>query len=119
MSGALSYHAGLSAEHQVAAHYQRGGSEITAQRWRGRYGGEIDLIARDGDIVIFVEVKKSTTHAVAASHLSLRQVRRIWASADEFVATHPEAANMNMRFDVALVDAAGQIEILQNAYCLT
>ncbi|MFT3689764.1 MAG: YraN family protein [Paenirhodobacter sp.] len=109
---------GFSAEHQVAAHYQRGGSRIDAHRWRGRYGGEIDLIAREGDTVIFVEVKKSRRHAVAASHLSQRQIRRIWASADEFVATHPEAANLNMRFDVALIDELGRIEILENAYCL-
>lgn len=118
MSGAMSYHAGLSAEHQVAAHYRRGGSRIAAHRWRGRYGGEIDLIAREDDTVVFIEVKKSATHAGAADHLSSRQMRRIWASADEFVAAHPEATSPNMQFDVALVDGTGRIEILENAYCM-
>ncbi|WP_420343567.1 YraN family protein [Paenirhodobacter sp.] len=117
MSGAMSFHAGLSAEGQVAALYQREGSGIAAHRWRGQYGGEIDLIARDGDTLIFIEVKKSRSCAEAAARVSERQMRRIWISAEEFLTSVPEAANLNMRFDVALVDGQGQIQILQNAYC--
>ncbi|TKD26338.1 hypothetical protein FBT96_01150 [Rhodobacter capsulatus] len=116
MGGALAYHAGLAAEHQVAAVYQRGGGRIAAQRWRGRYGGEIDLIAREGDKVIFIEVKKADTHARAVERISRRQLERICLSAEEFVSGTPDCANLDMRFDVALVDATGRIEILQNAY---
>lgn len=116
-SGIMSYHAGLSAEQQVAALYQRTGLQIAAHRWRGRYGGEIDLVAREGDTVIFIEVKKSRTHVQAAERVSMRQMKRIWTSAEEFVSILPEAANLNMRFDVALVDGAGRIAILENAYC--
>ncbi|PYF11139.1 putative endonuclease [Rhodobacter viridis] len=116
MSGALSYHSGLAAEHQVEAHYQRGGSKIAAHRWRGRYGGEIDLIARDGDTVVFIEVKRAQTHAWAVERVSRRQLERIGVSADEFVAGQPDCANLDRRFDVALVDAQGRIEILENAY---
>lgn len=115
--GVVSHLAGLSAEQQVAALYQRTGLRIAAQRWRGRYGGEIDLVARLGDTVIFIEVKKSRTHVGAAARVSLRQMKRIWVSAEEFISVLPEAANLNMRFDVALVDGAGKIEILENAYC--
>ena len=46
MSGAVSYYSGLAAEEQVAAHYMRSGCRIASQRWRGKYGGEIDLIER-------------------------------------------------------------------------
>ena len=116
MSGAMSYHAGLAAEHQVADHYRQAGRRITAQRWRGHYGGEIDLIAREGGTVIFIEVKRAQTHAWAAERLTVRQMRRIFVSADEFVAGAPECANLDRRFDVALVDAQGRIEILENAY---
>lgn len=116
MSGTMSYHAGLAAEHQVADHYQRSGRRIAAHRWRGRYGGEIDLIAREGDKVIFIEVKRAETHAWAVERLSRRQLQRICISADEFVALSPECANLDRRFDVALVDARGRIEILENAY---
>lgn len=116
MGGALSYHAGLAAEHQVAALYQRDGARIAARRWRGPCGGEIDLIARKDDTVIFIEVKKADTHARAVERISRRQLERIWCSAEEFVAAMPECGTLDRRFDVALVDAAGRIEILQNAY---
>lgn len=116
MSGAVSYYAGLAAEQQVAAFYQRAGRRITAHRWRGRYGGEIDLIAREGDKVIFIEVKHAKTHAWAAERLSERQMRRICISVEEFMASDPEFANLDVRFDLALVDGTGRIEILENAY---
>ncbi|AOZ68556.1 hypothetical protein LPB142_03845 [Rhodobacter xanthinilyticus] len=116
MSGARSYYAGLAAEGQVANLYERAGHRIAAHRWRGRYGGEIDLIARDGDTVIFVEVKQAKTHAWAAERLSQRQMQRICLSAEEFIAREFGAANINVRFDLALVDEMGRIEILENAY---
>ena len=118
MSGALSYYSGLAAEEQVARRYEDAGRQISAHRWRGRFGGEIDLIARDGDTVIFVEVKKSRSHARAADRLSPRQMQRICVSAQEYLASFPAPANCNrkVRFDLALVDAQGQIHILENAY---
>lgn len=115
MSGARSYHAGLAAEDQVAQLYSRSGHEVCARRWRGS-GGEIDLIARNGAEVIFIEVKQSSTHALAAEHLSERQMARIYASASEFLAGEPGGQMTESRFDVALVNGAGQIEILENAF---
>ena len=115
MSGARSYYAGIAAEDQVAQLYARSGHDICARRWRGA-SGEIDLIARDGAEVIFIEVKQSSTHALAAEHLSLRQMGRIYASASEFLAGEPAGQLTESRFDVALVDEAGRIEILENAF---
>ena len=114
--GSRNWHAGRAAEQQVAAHYRRAGLEVLAERWRSKWGGEIDLIAREGDTVIFIEVKRAQTHAWAAERLTVRQMRRIFVSADEFVAGAPDCANLDRRFDVALVDAQGRIEILENAY---
>ncbi len=115
MSGARSYHAGFAAEEQVAQLYGGSGRTICERRWRGS-AGEIDLIARDGDGVIFIEVKQSATHAQAAEHLTPRQMTRIYASASEFLAGEPFGQNTECRFDVALVDGAGRIEILENAF---
>jgi putative endonuclease len=115
MSRAVSYHAGLSAEEQVAQFYTRSGREVCARRWRGT-AGEIDLIARDGNSVIFIEVKQSSTHALAAEHLTPRQMARIYATASEFLAGEPNGQLTDSRFDVALVDGTGQIEILENAF---
>lgn len=115
MSGAVSYHSGRVAEDQVAQIYSRAGRQIAARRWRGQ-SGEIDLIARDGAGVIFIEVKKSTTHAMAAERLSNRQMARIYGAAAEFLAGEPGGQATSARFDVALVDSMGRIEVLENAF---
>ncbi len=114
MGGIASYHAGLAAEEQVAALYESGGCPIVARRWRGE-GGEIDLIARDGQAVVFIEVKQAATFAWAAEHLSDRQMARIRAAASEFVGGEPAGQDTEMRFDVALVNAAGEIELRPGA----
>ncbi len=114
MSGAVSYHAGLSAEAQVARDYLRRGLPLAAQRWRGK-GGEIDLIAQDGAGYVFIEVKKSRSHARAAERLSPRQVQRLFDAAGEFLAQCPAGLDTPCRFDLALVDAQGRIEIVENA----
>lgn len=116
MSGAASYHGGLAAEAQVALAYERAGHPIIARRWRGRYGGEIDLIARDGAGVIVIEVKHSATHARAAERLSPRQMQRIHAAAAEFIGAQPHGQLTELRFDLALVDQSGRIEIRENAF---
>ncbi len=113
MSGLASYHAGLAAEDQVARLYEKRGNTLIARRWRGK-GGEIDLIMRDGDTVIFIEVKQSRTHDRAAQHLGVAQIARLYTAAAEFVDGEPLGQLTEVRLDAALVDAAGQIEILQN-----
>lgn len=115
MTGLVSYHAGLAAEESVARHYQRSGCSIAKIRWRGK-GGEIDLIARDGDVIVFIEVKKAASHAEAAARVLPRQMARIAVSAQEFLGGEPAGELTECRFDVALVDAFGQIEIIPNAF---
>ncbi|MGV6811774.1 MAG: YraN family protein [Brevirhabdus sp.] len=114
MSGITSYHAGLAAEASVAERYRRKGMELAACRWRGK-AGEIDLIARDGEQIVFVEVKKSETHTRAAEALGSRQAARIYAAGAEYLAGEPGGLDTEVRFDVALVDAHGQIEVIENA----
>ncbi|MCU0901997.1 MAG: YraN family protein [Cypionkella sp.] len=115
MSGRRSYHAGLSAEDQVAQLYDRAGCAVVARRWRGPCG-EIDLIARDGAEVIFIEVKQASSHARAAERLTPRQMARIYASAECFLGGEPAGAHTPARFDVALVDGMGRIEVMENAF---
>lgn len=104
----------MAAEEQVEAQYVRSGRKVAARRWRGK-AGEIDLILRDGSGLIFVEVKRAQTHSLAAERLSARQINRIRAAASEFVAAEPAGQDSEMRFDVALIDGQGQIEIVENA----
>jgi putative endonuclease len=98
----------------VARHYSAAGATVAARRWRGT-AGEIDLIVREGARVVFVEVKCSDTTAGAAQMLLPRQIARLFAAAQEFVAAEPAGQDTEMRFDVALVDAAGHIDVIRNA----
>ncbi len=113
--GSISYHAGQSAELCVAADYERRGFTITHRRWRGA-GGEIDLIARDADGIVFIEVKKSSSFEKAAARISPRQISRIYASAAQFLEHEPNGQLTNVRFDAALVDASGAVQIIENAF---
>lgn len=115
MTGKLSYLAGHSAEDAVARRYAGAGLPIAAIRWRGS-AGEIDLVVRDGAGLVFVEVKKSRSHARAAESLGRRQMDRIYAAASEYLAGEPEGQMTDVRFDVALVDGAGRIEVIENAF---
>lgn len=85
-----------------------------AHRWRGKRG-EIDLVMRDGDGLIFVEVKKSSTFERAATRISARQTHRVRGAVEEYLATAPNGALTDVRFDVALVNAHGNIHIIENA----
>lgn len=112
--GQTRYHAGLAAEESVARQYHARGFRTLATRWRGG-GGEIDLVMADDTGCVFVEVKQSRTHAQAAEHLSQGQVRRLFRAAESFLARQPRGLATFARFDVALVDAVGRIEVMENA----
>jgi putative endonuclease len=112
--GRQAYHAGLAAEAQVASDYERRGYPVAARRWRGA-GGEIDLILHDGDGYVFVEVKKSRSFDQAMAHLGQRQIARLFAAAEEFVDTTPRGGLTDMRFDVALMNGHGDIQVIENA----
>jgi putative endonuclease len=113
--GRANYHAGHAAEGAVARHYEDRGIAICVRNWRG-ITGEIDLIGRQGDVVIFVEVKQSCSHDLAASHLSQAQIGRIFATVDEFLAGEPKGLLTDVRIDLALVDGQGRIEVVENAF---
>lgn len=117
MSGAVSYHNGLAAEQAVLRQYGASGCASLAERWRGS-GGEIDLILRNPENggVIFVEVKKARDFAAAAARMSARQIGRIMTSAAQFLGTQPAGQDTDARFDVALVNDSGAVEILENAF---
>ena len=112
--GKTAFLRGQSAEEQVCRMYQKHGARMLYERWRGA-AGEIDLIFEGLSGIICVEVKASRTHAAAAQSLRPRQLARLCAAAEEFLGTQPQGALTQMRFDVALVDGQGQIDILENA----
>lgn len=114
MSGAVSYQRGLAAEDSALRHYQAAGAHLLARRWRGA-GGEIDLILQDDAQLIFVEVKSSTNFDTAAFALRPAQIARIYASAEDYMAANPSDQPQFARLDVALVDGAGRVKLIENA----
>jgi putative endonuclease len=63
-------------------------------------GGEIDIIARRGKIIAFIEVKARATLDQAVHALGIAQRRRIERTALAYLAQNPELANCDARFDL-------------------
>ena len=112
--GLTAHQSGQMAEEGVLRHYQGRGATLLASRWRGR-AGEIDLIVREGEDVVFVEVKSAPTPAEAALRLGQPQMRRILRAACEYCGTQGWG-DVPMRFDAALVDGMGRIDLILNAF---
>lgn len=112
--GQLAYLAGRAAEDQVLRLYQDRGLRLRANRWRGR-AGEIDLVFADGAALVFVEVKKSRSFDRAVQALSPGQQQRLLQAAQEYLACEGFDLMTELRFDVALVNARGEIQLLEAA----
>lgn len=113
--GARAYHSGLAAEDSVARDYERRGYRMLARRWRSG-AGEIDLVADDSDELVFIEVKKARSFATAAARIGRRQMQRISIAAQSYLEISGRSSLTNMRFDVALVDAGGSVQLIENAF---
>jgi putative endonuclease len=93
---------GLSAESRAAALLIVKGYRIAARRWKSPVG-EIDIVARRRNLLIFVEVKARIGHDEAALAITPRQRRRIVSAAQAWLARHPADATCAIRFDAVLV----------------
>ena len=74
------------------------------------------MIAHDGDGLVFVEVKQSSDFDRAAARVSPRQMKRLYAKAEEYLDQMPNVFLTDVRFDVALVNALGEVRIIENAF---
>jgi len=74
---------------------------LTARRGSG--AAEIDIVAKKGGVLAFVEVKARPSLAVAAGAVSVRQRRRLVRAAAGFLAARPHLDGLSPRFDVLLV----------------
>ncbi|MCO5064077.1 MAG: YraN family protein [Rhizobiaceae bacterium] len=78
------------------------GFRIVARRYRTRLG-EIDLIARRGDLVLIVEVKARRTLVEAMEAIARQSERRIEAAADLWLSRQRDYGRLSVRFDMVAV----------------
>jgi len=95
---------GRAAEDAALGFLQSHGLMLLARNHRCRLG-EIDLVMRDGDSLVFVEVRarEGSSHGGAAASIGRAKQRRIAAAARHFLMTHPRASELPARFDVVAI----------------
>lgn len=101
---------------RLAAHFlERQGLTILARNWRCRFG-EIDLVAKDRESVVFVEVRMRASSAFggAAASIDSAKRRKLIAAASLYIGTRRVVAPC--RFDALLLDLGGQVEWLRDAF---
>ncbi|AFY71152.1 UPF0102 protein yraN [Thalassoporum mexicanum PCC 7367] len=99
------YKTGWQGEAFVEKLLTQNGWQILGQRWRCK-SGEIDLIARDRQTIIFVEVKTRSDRNLdhnGSLAITLPKQKRLYQAALEFIAQNQELGDYILRFDVALV----------------
>ena len=102
-------------ERAASPHYHhRGYPIIGANLHPGGY--EIDLIARRGTRLVFVEVKERSreTYGGGVGAVNSEKRRRVRRAAASWLQAHPEAAALEIRFEVAAV-SGGRVERLEFA----
>ncbi len=115
--GAAAHARGMAAEAAACAALEAEGWTVLARRLRTP-AGEIDLAAERHGLLALVEVKARPSLADAAFALGPRQQARLLAAASVVVSEHPEWGSAGIRFDVMLVDAAGRVRRIADAFRL-
>ena len=108
---------GEAAESLAARHLESHGVSIVARNVRSRHG-EIDLVARDGAVLVFVEVRLRRPGGFGGGAASVTAAKRarLVAAASEYLARQPRTPAC--RFDVVVLDEldAARIEWLKDAF---
>ena len=99
---------GIRGEDLAVAELARQGYAVLARRYRTRHG-EIDIVARDGETIVFVEVKakESAEFGTAADAVDARKQRRVISMAVDYLARN-RLTSRPCRFDVVAIDGVGQ-----------
>jgi putative endonuclease len=106
---------GAAAETTACAALVQDGFVILGRRLRTKLG-EIDIVAATETLLVFVEVKLRPRLADAAASLGLRQQARLFAAAEYVLAEHPDWVRDAIRFDVIVIDTAGRVRRIRDAF---
>jgi putative endonuclease len=112
---------GLDCESLAARHLQERGVEVLARNLRCK-SGELDIIARELDVLLIVEVRQRTRKDFggALESVTWRKRRKIIRATRYFLQAHREWRSQPLRFDVIAVeglpDGAHQINWVRDAF---
>lgn len=97
--------AGAAFEERACKELERAGLTLLVRNYTTRYG-ELDLVMRDGDIVVFVEVRHRlrASHGDALASITATKQSRLVQTAQLWLAAHPRDAQRACRFDVVSYD---------------
>jgi len=108
---------GAQAEQWAAQYLYRHGLKLVEQNYRSRFG-EIDLIMRDGMVLVFVEVRlrRNSSYGGAAASIDTRKQQRIIRTAQQYLTGLAHIPSC--RFDVVLMDDVQGLKAqwLKNAF---
>lgn len=106
---------GDEAENLALRYLRKAGLKPVSRNYHCR-GGEIDLIMRDGDTLVFVEVRyrKNRHYGGAAASITPRKQQRIIVAAQHYLLSLNEEPAC--RFDVVAIDEGEDIQWIQNAF---
>ena len=96
------YERGLAAERLCALRLRLMGWRILARRY-ATPAGEIDIVARRGALIAFVEVKHRKQREDVFEAITAHQRRRIENAASIFLSRHPNWRKLSLRFDLMVV----------------
>lgn len=93
------------------------GLRLIARNHRSRFG-EIDLVMREEDVLVFVEVRyrRSTRFGTPAATVDARKQQRLILAARHFLHLHP--TQLACRFDVVAIGAQDDIQWIRQAFTL-
>lgn len=108
---------GERGEDAAAAFLERAGMEIVERNWRVPTGGEVDIVALDGEEVVLVEVKtrKSTAKGSPEEAVTVAKQRRYKRLAKAYQA-HMGTVEVPLRFDVITIIVLGEDRALLRHY---
>ena len=113
MGKTSSYQLGIEAELLVAEHFNSLGFTLIARRYKTKFG-EIDLVLKRENQIIFMEVKTRSRKFPIEELITQRQLDRNYAAAEFFLAQFPEYSNYDCRFDVIILYNKKIIHHIQN-----
>ncbi len=106
---------GLDAEAAACAALVADGWTVLGRRLRTA-AGEVDAVVEKAGVLAFIEVKRRASLAEAAASLSARQRRRLLEAGSILLAENPGWGAAGVRFDVIVVDSAGMLRRIADAF---